>query len=116
MYLRPGNLNKDFWVAREQTGLNSAGRPQKRFEATGARLRGILAEAKTEERVRWQQMQHPITHTIVQRGRAIARTGDLLTLDSRSFFVQGVDDAGDLGFWTLYYAEERFDLNGANGG
>ena len=115
MYLRPGNLNKDFCIACEQEIITGNGRPKKMFAPTDDRLKGILAEAKTDERMRWQQLQHPITHTIVQQGSPRAQTGDLLLMGGRSFFVQGTDDVAALGVWTLYYVEERFDVNGGSG-
>lgn len=73
-------------------------------------IRGILALATPQEKARWEQIQHPITHTIVSKGKPKAKEKDMLLHNGRKFFVQGVDEPGELGLTTIYYAEERYDL------
>ena len=68
-------------------------------------------DATPEEIERWQQRQHPITHTITQRGAPIAKEGDRLVFGSRYFYIQGVHEPGSLGIWTIYYAQERSDTH-----
>ena len=53
---------------------------------------------------------HIVTHTIVQSGPPKAKRTDRLILGERSFYICDVDEVGGLGFSTLYYAEERRDL------
>lgn len=109
-YLRPGNLYKDFMVAKSSSGVDEKGRASKSYETDNAVLiHAVLAQATPQEKARWEQIQHPITHTIVDRGRPKARENDLMTCGNRKFYVQGVDEAGALGLYTIYYAEERYD-------
>lgn len=112
MYLRPGNLYKDFTIEKKDAVITSRGRAKREYDSeTGGQVRGILAEAKPEEKERWRQLQHPITHSIVQRGTPKAAAEDRLVFGDRIFYIQGVDEPGALGLWTIYYAEERFDGN-----
>lgn len=111
--LRPGNLFKDFWVESKITSLTSRGRPTSSFGKDEAvHFLAVLAEARPTEIGRFRQIDHPITHTITQQGRPKARAKDRLIHDGRIFYVQGVDNPGDLGLWTIYYAEERSDVDG----
>ena len=110
MYLRPGSLFRQFLVEEKATELRDTGRKETVFRQTGKILRGILSDAKTSEIQRWKELQHPITHTIVQKdGEITAKAGDRLVHGGRYFFVQGVDDPSMLGVFVLYYVEERSD-------
>lgn len=110
-YLRPGNLFKDFLVAKSGGGVDSKGRAAKSYDTDNATMiRAVLAQATPQEKARWEQIQHPITHTIVDRGRPRAKENDLMTCGDRKFFIQGVDEPGQLGLYTIYYVEERRDL------
>lgn len=110
MYLRPGNLYKDFIIEKKGATINSRGRAKREYDSNaGESIRAILAEAKPEEKERWRQLQHPISHTIVQKGTPKAAAEDRLAFGNRMFFIQGVDEPGALGLWTIYYVEERFD-------
>ena len=113
MYLRPGNLFKDFSIEKKGATLSARGRARSEYDGeTGERIRGVLAEAKPVEKERWRQLQHPISHTITQKWRPQAEAEDRLILGERMFFIQGVDEPGAIGLWTIYYVEERFDGNG----
>lgn len=110
MYLRPDSLFRMFAIEEAAATINEMGRTITAYEDTGKKLCGVLADAQTSEKLRWKQLQHPITHTIVQRnGNAMAKTGDRLLLDDRTFYVQGVDNVSTLGLFILYYVEERSD-------
>ena len=111
MYLRPGNLAKDFIIEQRSTSLSEIGRPKTAYQDDGnCMLKGVLAEADTRQKMRWAQLQHPITHTIVQTGKPMAKAEDKLVLGNRIFLVQGVDEPGSLGVCTIYYVEERADV------
>lgn len=115
MYLRPGNLFKDFWAEPKATGLSSRGRAGGKYDAEHAvHFLAALAEAKPTEAERFRQLGHPITHTITQKGRPKAKAEDRLVHGGRYFYVQGVDEPGELGLWTIYYAEERRDVDGCD--
>ena len=110
MYLRPGNLFKEFIVERNVGGVSEYGRARPEYQEKRKTLKGCLAEASDGDRERWKQLQHPVTHTITQAGRPVAKPEDKLILDNRVFLVCAVDDCGGLGVSTIYYAEERADL------
>lgn len=111
MYLRPGNLFKEFVIEDNTQTVTSTGRVAEVHTGDGARtLKGCLAEATDEERTNHSQKDHIVTHTIVQAGRPRAKRGDKLVLGSRAFYIVDIDDAGTLGISTLYYAEERADV------
>ena len=111
MYLRPGNLYKDFVIEENVTDISSTGRPHTRYRIDGDKmLKGVLAEADNRQKIRWEQLQHPITHTIVQQGRPRAKAEDKLVMGNRVFLIQGCDEAGSLSVCTIYYVEERFDV------
>ena len=106
-YLRPGNLYKDFFVAK----CTRKGRPVKKYDSDhSVVIHAVLAQATPQEKARWEQIQHPITHTIVDRGHPKAVETDQLTCGNRKFYVQGVDEPGQLGLYTIYYVEERADV------
>ena len=115
MYLRPGNLWKDFHLLRMKSS-NVEGRKIDHFVDTAEMVRGVVAEASTDERERtkhlWDQDQHSLTHTIVVSGRCGARKGDLLTKGETAYLVLVTDDVGDLGGVTMLYVEQRNDMKG----
>lgn len=110
MYLRPGNLFKDFIVESNKQVVTSTGRVANNHTGSGSKmLRGCLAEATDDERMNHSQKDHIVTHTIVQAGRPKAKRGDKLVYESRAFYIVDIDDTGALGISTIYYAEERKD-------
>lgn len=112
---RPENAWKDFIVETKTETTTSRGRAKENYGGKpSVFIRAILCGATTEQKLQYQQMQHPISHVISHRGKPIAKEGDRLIFESRVFYVQGVDDPGDLGIWTLYYCEERSDTHDGN--
>jgi hypothetical protein len=113
MYLRTGNIFKNFTVQQKNEDTTARGRVTASFDkGSGTQLRAVLADATPDEKERWKQNQHPITHILTQQGKPLATEGDRLLLGRRIFYVQGVDDPGGLELWTLYYVEERVDTRG----
>ena len=111
IYLRPGNMLRDFEVAVSSTTISETGRQQTHYEKKGTVIRGVLSDASSSEEVTWYQMGHPITHKIVQRGSRKAKETDKLIMGERIFLIQGADDVSDLGMVTIYYVQERYDLD-----
>lgn len=110
MYVRPGNLFKEFIVEDSVQVVTGTGRVANRHTGDGTRtLKGCLAEASDEDRVNHNQKDHIVTHTIVQAGGPKAKRADKLVLGERTFYIVDIDDAGSLGISTIYYAEERRD-------
>lgn len=112
MYFRPGNLVKDFVIEPVITGKTTTGRASTSYDTeTHAVLRGVLSAASPEAIQRYDQAGHPITHEIVQRGGAKAKPGDRLARDHVYYYVQGVDNIAAMSVATIYYVEERADLD-----
>lgn len=111
MYLRPGNMYKEFSVEESKAEVNEKGRAVPKYSTDNdVVIKGCLSSARTQEIARFDQLGHRITHTIVQNGRPKAKEDDRLHLGNRTFLIHGVDEAGSLGVCTIYYAEERDDV------
>lgn len=111
MYVRPGNVFKEFIIENNTQVVTGTGRVANIHSGDGTRtLKGCLAAASDGDRTNHNQMDHVITHTIVQPGSPKAKRGDKLVLGERVFYIIDVDDLGSLGISTVYYAEERRDV------
>ena len=111
MYMRPGNLYKDFIIESSEETIGKGGRPQRKYDDSGLRiLKGALCDATADEKMRWAQQEHPITHTITQQGKPKCKPEDKLVYNGRTFLVQGIGDVTDVGIATLYFVEERMDV------
>lgn len=98
-------------MAAPHDETDSKGRPKKNYDIDQGRfIRAVLAKATPQEKQRWEQIQHPISHTVVSNGKALAKAGELLVHDGRKFFIQGVDEPGEYGLACIYYVQEREDL------
>lgn len=79
MYLRPGNLFKEFLVKRKESDISDIGLPVSGYKDTGILVNGVLAEASTDDREKtkhmWDQDQHSLTHTIVSWAEPVAKKG-----------------------------------------
>ncbi len=112
---RPENLWKDFTIEAKTETTSTRGRAKESYgEKPPIFIHAILCGATPEQKLQYQQMEHPISHVISHEGKPKAKEGDRLILKDRAFYVQGVDDPGDLGIWTLYYCEERSDTHDGN--
>lgn len=111
MYVRPGNLIKEFIIEDNRQVVTSTGRVADSHLGNGVRsLKGFLAEASQKERENHSQKDHVVTHTIVQAGEPRAKRGDRLVFGERIFYITDRDEVGMLGISTIYYAEERRDV------
>lgn len=100
-------------MEKKASSVSSRGRVKGGYDQENAEhFLGVLAGAQPNEIERFRQLEHPITHTITHKGHPKAQEGDRLIHGSRIFYVQGVDDPGELGAWAIYYAEERSDVDG----
>lgn len=111
MYLRPGNLFKDFVVFSLSQDVTDGGRVVEKYTGDGSCiLKGCLAEADDRDIADHSIEDHTVTHTIVSRGAPKAKRRDKLVFGSRAFYIVDIDDVGALGISTIYYAEERNDI------
>lgn len=110
MYIRPGNLFKEFIIESNNQVVTSTGRVANNHIGDGTKtLKGCLAEASDEDRTNHSQKDHIVTHTIVQAGKPRAKSTDKLIFEDRVFYIVDIDEVGSLGISTIYYAEERRD-------
>lgn len=111
MYLRPGNLFKEFVIEQNKGTITDTGRAVAVYVGDGSKtLKGCLADASAKDKESRSTKEHAVTHTIVQAGFPKAKRTDKLILGNRVFYVVDMDDAGGLGISTIYYAEERNDV------
>lgn len=111
MYVKPGNLFKEFIIESNRQSVTNTGRVANIHRGDGVKtLKGCLAEATDKDKVKYNQNSHIVTHTIVQAGSPKAKRTDKLVLGERIFYIIDIDDAGALGIATIYYAEERQDI------
>lgn len=111
MYVRPGNMFKEFIVEDNRQMVSSTGRVVNRHTGDGTKtLKGCLAQANEKDIASHSGPDHAVTHTIVQSGLPVAKRTDRLILGDRLFYICDVDDTGGLGISTIYYAEERRDV------
>ena len=112
MYLRPGNLYKQYTVMRKKPVLEK-GHTLTKYEPCGM-VSGILAQASAlqsdQMKHRWDQDQQSLTHTMVCRGKVDLKKGDTLAYEEHYYLVLLTDNVGALSGTTLVYLEERNDL------
>lgn len=114
--LRPGQGFQRFKSLTRNGNITGTGRPQTGALTETGQVLGIISQASQRDQDQWKQNGHPITHTIVQRAaKHQASATDILLLTGRDgkerrFLVQGKIDPGELGHFTVYYVEEREDL------
>jgi len=78
---------------------------------------GMLTVASVGEMQQWhgqelnKQEAHPMLYKIIQQGTENrAKHGDVLVLGNRRFTVKGIHNPAGLDHFTVYFAEEREDL------
>lgn len=111
--LRPGQGFRPFTVLRKKGGTTASGRPKTTSLSPDGEIIGIISQASQKEIEQWKQNGHPISHTILQRGtQNRAKATEVLELKetNRRFSIKGTADPAELGHFTIYYVEERADL------
>jgi hypothetical protein len=110
--LLPGQEQREFAVLRPEGRENQRGQELVNGFTPVGTIRAILAQAKPEEKERWKQLNHPVTHKIIMQHRPPfdIRPGDIFERAGRRFYMQAVPyDPGDIGHWTVFYCDERSD-------
>jgi len=113
IFLTPGQELREFEVWREQDYCTASGRITSNGAQRLGAIRAVLAAAKPEEIERWRQLEHPVTHKLIQPGIAPfgIRAGDSLVHGEKRYIVQTAPyNPGGLNHWTIYYCEERGDV------
>ncbi len=114
--LRPGQGFQRFERLECKSGVSDRGRPQDGLTPAGE-IVGMLTVASVGEMQQWRgqelnkQEVHPILYKIIQQGAENrAKHGDVLALGSRRFTIKGIHNPAGLNHFTVYFAEEREDL------
>lgn len=109
LFFVPGQQIKPFAIKRKSaTTIN--GRVSY-DELTVGTTRGTISDASQNQKHEWNQMNHPITHTIVTRGTCDVVAEDILEdSDQQNYHVQGTTNPSGLGFFTIIYCKRvRWD-------
>ncbi len=113
IHLMPGQELREVDVCRDGNHRTASGRITSGGAERLGTIRAVLAAAKPEEIERWRQLEHPVTHKIIQQGTAPfgIRAGDSLVRGEKRYIIQTEPyNPGGLNHWTIYYCEERGDL------
>ena len=110
--LMPGQELRRFEVYRDGEHTTASGRVISNGRESLGSIKAVLAAAKPEEIERWRQLEHPVTHKIIQQGTAPIeiKPGDSLVQGNRRYIVQTAPyNPGGINHWTIYYCDERSD-------
>lgn len=111
--MKPEGLFVEIEVWRGQKEMSPRGRIlQGQGQLLGTFL-GILAQAQSDEKERWRQLTHPISHKIIQRGMPDfpLEVGDVFQCGETELILSAVPyNVAGLGHWVIYYCQERRDL------
>lgn len=113
MNLKPGQELRQFDAYRDGEHKTASGRVTSNGWEYLGEFKAVLAAAKPEEIERWRQLEHPITHKIIQQGIAPfeIKAGDSLVCERKRYIVQTAPyNPGGLNHWTIYYCDERSDV------
>ena len=88
--LRPGQELREFEVFRSGEHRTVSGRVTANGLERIGTIKAILAAARPEEKERWRQLEHPVTHKIIQQGVPPfdIRPGDSLLHGEKRYIVQ----------------------------
>ena len=111
--LVPGQELRQFDVYRSGEHRTDSGRIIANGGDRIGSIRAVLAAAKPEETQRWRQLEHPVSHKIIQQGVPPfeIRPGDSLVQGNMRYIVQAAPyNVGGIGHSTIYYCNERSDV------
>ncbi len=111
--LVPGQELREFEVYRDGEHRTASGRVVSNGTEVIGEIKAVLAAAKPEEIQRWRQLEHPVSHKIIQQGTAAfeIKPGDSLVCGERRYIVQTAPyNPSGLNHWTIYYCDERSDV------
>lgn len=112
IFYKPGQGLKTYEIYRKKSTRDSRGRVITAAEPELIdAVRGTISQASQREREQWNQQGHPITHTIVIRGKTKARAGDEARYLDRTFHIQGKHDPVGIGFFSTLYCQERLGVS-----
>lgn len=110
--LTPGQELRVFTVYRDGEHKTASGRILMNGAERIGEIKAVLAAAKPEEKERWKQLEHPVTHKIIQQGVPPfeIKPGDAIVRGETRYIVQTAPyNPGGINHWTIYYCDERSD-------
>ncbi len=113
IHMVPGQELKPFEVYRDGEHRTASGRITANAREKLGEIRAVLAEAKPEETARWRQLEHTVSHKIIQQGIPPfeIKPGDSFIRGSQRYIVQTAPhNPGGINHWTIYYCHERGDV------
>lgn len=121
LFYRPGKERKQFSYYRKQAVADEKGRVAYGDSIYLGQFWGSLSSSTQKEYDRFGQkesgrrsaVQHTTSHIIITWGKNEVMPGDILFLGDglsglRKFYVQAVEDPGELHLMKRIYCEERF--------
>ena len=111
--LVPGQELREFTVFRDGEYTTASGRVIANGREQIGTIWAVLAVARPEETERWRQLEHPVSHKIIQQGTPpfAIQPGDVFIQNNRRYLVQTAPyQIGGLSHWTIYYCNERRDV------
>lgn len=115
--LLPETMGFRFEVYRVTKKMSSRGRAVRGDDIYLGGILGVLAETRAEEKERWKELTHPVSHKIIQLGSLdfaefTVLPGDYFLFEGRKFFVSTMpNDLGFLHHGVIYYCGERCDVS-----
>ena len=111
--LRPGQGFLKFDIYRKESGVSSTGRPvQKSWSKTDFSFDGIAISASQDEKEKYKQAEHSVTHKIIQQyAFHKAKPTDYLISDNGEYYVMGVKNPAGLDHTMIYFVEENNGLS-----
>lgn len=112
IHLLPGQELRMFSVFRDGERRTPSGRITMNGAGRIGEIKAILAAASPQEIERWRQLEHPVTHKIIQQGVAPfeIKPGDSIVHGDKRYIVQTAPyNPGGINHWTIYYCDERSD-------
>ena len=108
----PGQELRVFEIYRSGQHITAGGRVTANSETKLGEIKAILAAARPDEVNRWKQLEHPVSHKIIQQGVAPfqIKPGDYFVRGEKRY-INRTDpyNPGDINHWTIYYCDERSD-------
>lgn len=106
----PGNELREVTVLQPENRETENGRVVNNTYVSVCTIKAVFAAARPEEKERYRQLGHPITHKIIQQGICPVKikAGYILEREGRRFYIQTEPyNIGSLNYWTIYYCEEK---------
>ena len=121
IFYRPGKERKEFSCYRKQSAMDEKGRIAYNESIYKGKFWGSLATITQKEYDRFGQkengrrsaVQHTTSHVIIVWGKTMVHPGDILLVGDgisgiRKFYVQAVENPGELNIANRIYCEERY--------